>query len=107
MQHQHPTSTMMLRPTIQAASHLHRHYTKPMKLAPLLVLPLVQAFAPQHSLKPARSFTSSSLLAMPICIVVEAEIKEDRMEEFLDMIEKNAVGSRAEPGCIRFGECGR
>ena len=39
----------------------------------------------------------------PICIVVEAEIKEDRMDEFLDMIEKNAVGSRAEPGCIRFG----
>jgi len=24
------------------------------------------------------------------------EIKEDRMEDFLDMIEKNAVGSRAE-----------
>lgn len=41
---------------------------------------------------------------MPICIVVEAEIKEDRMEEFLDMIEKNAEGSRKEPGCIRFGE---
>jgi len=40
---------------------------------------------------------------MPICIVVEAEIKEDRMEDFLDMIEKNAIGSRAEPGCIRFG----
>jgi quinol monooxygenase YgiN len=40
---------------------------------------------------------------MPICIVVEAEIVEDRMDEFLDMIEKNAVGSRAEPGCIRFG----
>jgi len=30
------------------------------------------------------------------------EIKEDRMEDFLDMIEKNAVGSRAEPGCLRF-----
>ena len=41
---------------------------------------------------------------MPICIVVEAEIKEDRMEEFLDLIEKNAVASRQEPGCIRFGE---
>ena len=39
---------------------------------------------------------------MPICIVVEAEIKEDRMDDFLDMIEKNAVGSRAEPGCSRF-----
>ena len=24
------------------------------------------------------------------------------MDEFLDMIEKNAIGSRAEPGCIRF-----
>ena len=40
---------------------------------------------------------------MPICIVVEAEIKEDRMDDFLSMIEKNAVGSREEPGCIRFG----
>lgn len=47
--------------------------------------------------------SNSQLFAMPICIVVEAEIKEDRMDEFLDMIEKNAVGSRAEPGCIRFG----
>eukprot|EP00984_Skeletonema_dohrnii_P009259 scaffold3530_cov90-Skeletonema_dohrnii-CCMP3373.AAC.2 len=36
---------------------------------------------------------------MPICIVVKAEIKEDRVDEFLDMIEKNAVGSREEPGC--------
>lgn len=24
------------------------------------------------------------------------------MDEFLGMIEKNAVGSRAEPGCLRF-----
>jgi hypothetical protein len=51
----------------------------------------------------AASLSSTSLSAMPICIVVEAEIKEDRMDEFLDMIEKNAIGSRAEPGCIRFG----
>jgi len=51
----------------------------------------------------AASASNSQLFAMPICIVVEAEIKEDRMDEFLDMIEKNAVGSRAEPGCIRFG----
>ena len=41
---------------------------------------------------------------MPICIVVEAEIKEDRMDDFLAMIEANAIGSRKEPGCIRFGE---
>jgi hypothetical protein len=68
------------------------------------------AFAPQqfncaHSSLAARLPRSdrTSLNAMPICILVEAEIKEDRMEEFLGMIEKNAIGSRAEPGCIRFG----
>lgn len=102
---------MMLRHTIQAASSHLRHLnsaTQPMKLAPLL-LPLVNAFAPPSNtfIKPQsrREFTTSNpLFAMPICIVVEAEIKEDRMDDFLDMIEKNAKGSRAEPGCIRFGE---
>ncbi|KAL7510077.1 hypothetical protein ACHAXN_006989 [Cyclotella atomus] len=96
---------MMQRQTIRAASHLHHHLTKgkPMKLTPLLFPLVTTAFAPsKHSTPVSRSFTSSSLLAMPICIVVEAEIKEDRMEEFLDMIEKNAEGSRKEPGCIRF-----
>jgi len=33
---------------------------------------------------------------------VEAEVKEDRIEEFLDLIEKDAVGSRGEEGCLRF-----
>eukprot|EP00593_Proboscia_inermis_P014825 CAMPEP_0171303706 /NCGR_PEP_ID=MMETSP0816-20121228/13290_1 /TAXON_ID=420281 /ORGANISM="Proboscia inermis, Strain CCAP1064/1" /LENGTH=112 /DNA_ID=CAMNT_0011783189 /DNA_START=124 /DNA_END=462 /DNA_ORIENTATION=- len=37
-----------------------------------------------------------------VCLVVEAEVNPDRMEEFLDMIEKNAIGSRKEPGCLRF-----
>eukprot|EP00956_Cyclotella_meneghiniana_P004930 scaffold6090_cov79-Cyclotella_meneghiniana.AAC.3 len=90
----------MLRTIRKASQLVHLQ----MKITPLL-LPLVTAFTPQHQFaKPvARSFfTSTSLLAMPICIVVEAEIKEDRMEDFLDMIEKNAKGSRAEPGCIRF-----
>eukprot|EP00559_Dactyliosolen_fragilissimus_P002406 CAMPEP_0184864032 /NCGR_PEP_ID=MMETSP0580-20130426/13437_1 /TAXON_ID=1118495 /ORGANISM="Dactyliosolen fragilissimus" /LENGTH=110 /DNA_ID=CAMNT_0027362659 /DNA_START=108 /DNA_END=440 /DNA_ORIENTATION=- len=48
------------------------------------------------------STSSSKLTAKPFCIVVEAEIKEDRMDEFIDLIEKDAVGSRAEPGCLRF-----
>ena len=68
------------------------------------------AFSPQqtnsaHSLRSTRLTQSvrTSLHTMPICILVEAAIKEDRMEEFLGMIEKNAIGSRAEPGCIRFG----
>ena len=67
------------------------------------------------SLPVAHSFTSPILFAKKlnpfkritamntIAIVVDAEIKEDRMEEFLDIIEKDAVGSRAEPGCLRFG----
>jgi hypothetical protein len=53
-----------------------------------------------------RSFTSSTRLKMsdkPFSVIVEAEIKEDRMEEFMTMIENNANKSRQEPGCIRFG----
>lgn len=76
-----------------------------------LSLQTASAFAPQHSnniyssrAASAAVQTPTSLSAMPICIVVEAEIKEDKMDEFLDMIEKNAVGSRAEPGCLRFGK---
>ena len=66
------------------------------------------AFAPhqpsfQSHSRAYSSRISLSAATMPICIVVEAEIKEDRMDDFLDMIEKNAIGSRAEPGCIRFG----
>ena len=65
--------------------------------------PISTATQLQSSSRYAAPASNSQLFAMPICIVVEAEIKEDRMDEFLDMIEKNAVGSRAEPGCIRFG----
>ena len=36
--------------------------------------------------------------------MVEAEIKPERMAEFLDVMERDAVGSRTEPGCIRFGK---
>jgi hypothetical protein len=85
-----------------------------MKFSSILLataLTTADAFAPQHhnsalhlrSASVAPSLRTSSLHAMPICILVEAEVKEDRMEEFLGMIEKNAIGSRAEPGCIRFG----
>mmetsp|Transcript_24515 Transcript_24515/g.48732 ORF Transcript_24515/g.48732 Transcript_24515/m.48732 type:complete len:141 (-) Transcript_24515:201-623(-) len=81
-----------------------------MKFATLLIAAAAvttSAFTPHQprSHSTSRSFSSRFTLSsstMPICIVVEAEIKEDRMDEFLDMIEKNAIGSRAEPGCIRF-----
>lgn len=60
----------------------------------------------------ARRSIASTALNMsaekPFSVIVEAEIKEDRMEEFKAMIESNAKKSRQEPGCIRFGEivCG-
>ena len=48
--------------------------------------------------------SSSALSSKPFVVCVEAEIKPDRMDDFLDIIEKDAVGSRGEPGCLRFGE---
>jgi len=50
------------------------------------------------------AMSSSSHVSKPFVIIVEAEIKPDRIEEFLDIIEKDAVGSRAEPGCLCFGK---
>jgi quinol monooxygenase YgiN len=48
--------------------------------------------------------TSTSLYsAKPFAVVVQAEIKPDRMDEFKEMIQANAVASRKEPGCLRFG----
>lgn len=38
----------------------------------------------------------------PFAVVVQAEIEPDRMSEFLELIEKNAIETRKEPGCIRF-----
>lgn len=42
---------------------------------------------------------------MPIVgLVVEAIVSEGRMDEFLKLMEADAVASRKEPGCLRFGE---
>lgn len=40
----------------------------------------------------------------PFAVVVQAEIEPDRMAEFIEMIETNAIETRKEPGCIRFGK---
>ena len=78
-------------------------------LASVYYAVIASAFTPtsftnnKHTTSRFSASSSTLLAAMPICIVVEAEIKEDRMDEFLSMIEANAIGSRKEPGCIRFG----
>jgi autoinducer 2-degrading protein len=41
-------------------------------------------------------------MSKPFSIIVEAEIKADRMDEFMTMIKTNAEESRKESGCIRF-----
>ena len=38
----------------------------------------------------------------PIVIVVTVEIEEDRMDEFLKVMEIDAKESRKEEGCLRF-----
>ncbi len=72
----------------------------------LLALPIYGAsFSPRSNpIVSSQKTSSTSLASKPFAIVVDAEIQPDRIDEFLDLIEKDAVGSRAEPGCIRFGE---
>jgi quinol monooxygenase YgiN len=43
-----------------------------------------------------------SASAYPFAIIVQAEIVPDRLQEFLKLIEINAVNSRREPECLRF-----
>ena len=53
----------------------------------------------------SKAFSSTTQMAAtskPFAVVVQAEIKPDRMDEFLEMIKNNAENSRKEPGCIRF-----
>lgn len=41
-------------------------------------------------------------MSAPIAVVVNVEVKEDRVEEFLQVMEFDAVESRKEEGCLRF-----
>merc|ERR1712157_518591 len=57
----------------------------------------------KHSAILQQSLSSTATSTkMTVAVVVEAEIKEDRMDEFLKMVENNAVNSRKEEGNIRF-----
>ena len=46
--------------------------------------------------------TGSNDADKPFGVIVKAEIQPDRMAEFLLLIEKNAIETRKEPGCLRF-----
>lgn len=40
--------------------------------------------------------------SLPVAVVVNVEVQSDRLEEFVKLIENNAVNARTEPGCLRF-----
>eukprot|EP00804_Cyclotella_cryptica_P020307 CCRYP_014053-RA/>CCRYP_014053-RA protein AED:0.22 eAED:0.22 QI:180/1/1/1/0.5/0.33/3/318/163 len=53
--------------------------------------------------KPIQSLASNTDGTMPlIALVVDVIVKEDSLKDFLDLIEKDAIGARQEPGCLRF-----
>lgn len=35
-------------------------------------------------------------------VLVNVEVKPERLDEFLDVMKQDAEGSRTEPGCLRF-----
>jgi len=114
-----------------SASHKARPTEETMKVASsfrttnitstalIVVLMLLSLLAPARSFVPhysrafllrggtSSAFSSTSTTKMsaakPFAVVVQAEVKPDRMDEFLDMIKNNAESSRKEPGCVRFG----
>jgi (4S)-4-hydroxy-5-phosphonooxypentane-2,3-dione isomerase len=70
---------------------------------------VVQSFVPTTSVvhvvgRPTASPASATRLrdTRPFGIMVQAEIEPDRMGEFMELIEQNAIKSRQEPGCVRF-----
>ena len=74
-------------------------------LASSLLLATTRAFVSPTSsrLFAQRAMSSTAIKAKPFAVVVNAEIKEDRIDEFMKLIETNAQETRKEPGCIRFG----
>ncbi|KAJ8605630.1 hypothetical protein CTAYLR_000108 [Chrysophaeum taylorii] len=38
----------------------------------------------------------------PIAVIMKIEVEGSRLNEFLDIMRRDAVGSRSEPGCLRF-----
>lgn len=74
--------------------------TKLVIFAFIILLGCTCAFAPI----PEAAFTRTSVRVQdkPFAAVVQAEIAPDRLNEFLELIETNAVETRKEPGCLRF-----
>jgi homocysteine S-methyltransferase len=49
-----------------------------------------------------QSCESRSKDAKPVAIILHLEVKEDCVDEFMQVMTADAKGSRSEPGCLRF-----
>ena len=59
--------------------------------------------ASRMRLAPAvRKLRGGSPSASAIAVMVDVEVKEDRLDEFLEVMKIDAEGSRKEAGCLRF-----
>lgn len=69
-----------------------------------LAVSQAHSFAPKTSTTTAFTRTPTSLSAANngVGIIVRATIEPDRMSDFVELIETNAVNSRKERGCLRF-----
>ena len=77
-----------------------------MLLQALGVIAAASGFSSPAAASPSRSAVGRLRGGAPsmstIAIVVDVEIKPETREEFLKVMEIDAVGSRAEEGCLRF-----
>ena len=110
-----PARSFVVQQTISSSRH-HRYYyqyRKSSAVNSVFSLATKTLRGGGESTRAHYSTTTTSLAmasgssggSKPFAVVVTAEIRADRMEEFLEMIQFNAENSRKEPGCIRFGTC--
>lgn len=86
-----------LQPPFQVFDNIMKYLTA----ASLVLLRSSSAFSNPSFTKSC--YSTTKLMSKPFSVIVEAEIKPDRMDDFMSMIKTNAENSRKEPGCIRFG----
>mmetsp|Transcript_364 Transcript_364/g.742 ORF Transcript_364/g.742 Transcript_364/m.742 type:complete len:155 (+) Transcript_364:42-506(+) len=63
---------------------------------------LVGNTGPLSQVKRLRSGSVEMSTAEMVPILVEVEVKPERLDEFLDVMKADSEGSRTEPGCLRF-----
>ena len=51
---------------------------------------------------PATGVEQTAVMELPVIVFVSVKIAAERLAEFRTVIEADAVGSRAEAGCIAF-----